>query len=104
MPWGFFTPSHVISLLCGVLLIVGLYFILRLFHDNAKIIILGVLSFSGIAAIIYNLVTWGSPLEYLPFHLCSINALVLPFAVFTINKVLNNLLLLWSFGALWCFR
>jgi uncharacterized membrane protein YwaF len=50
-------------------------------------------------AMIYNLVRWNSPLEYLPFHLCSLNALVLPFAVFTKNKVLNNLLLLWALGA-----
>ena len=60
---------------------------------------LGILSFSGIAAIIFNLVAWGSPIEYLPFHLCSLNALVLPVAVFTRNKVLNNLLLLWAVGA-----
>jgi len=51
-------------------------------------------------AMVFNLVNWGSPLEYLPLHLCSLNALVLPFAVFTRNKTLGNLLLLWSLGAL----
>ena len=61
---------------------------------------LAVLSFSGIAAIIYNLLAWGSPLEYLPLHLCSLNAMVLPIAVMTRSKILNNLLLLWSVGAL----
>lgn len=58
------------------------------------------LSFSGISAIIFNLLAWNSPLEYLPFHLCSLTAMVLPFAVFTKSKVLNNLLLLWGLGAI----
>jgi uncharacterized membrane protein YwaF len=62
--------------------------------------VLAVLSFSGIAAIIFNLVSWGSPLEYLPLHLCSINALLLPIVVFTRNKTLGNLLLVWCLGAL----
>lgn len=39
---------------------------------------------------------WGSPYEYLPLHLCSLTALVLPVAVFT---TLGNLLLLWLLGA-----
>ena len=44
-------------------------------------VVLGILSFSGIAAIIFNLVTWGSPYEYLPLHLCSLTAMVLPVVV-----------------------
>ena len=100
MTWGFYTPTHIISLFVGALIIVGLYFALKKRSDRVKIAVLFVLSFSGTAAVIYNLVTWGSPLEYLPLHLCSISAAVLPFAVITRNKVLNNLLLLWSFGAL----
>lgn len=99
MKWGFFSITHIVSLFVGAGIIVGLYFILRKRSDRTKQIVLGILSFSGILAVIYNLVTWNSPLEYLPLHLCSLNALVLPFAVFTRNKVLNNLLLLWSFGA-----
>ncbi len=101
MLWGAnFGPIHLITLVLAVGINVGLYFILKLVSDKTKIIVLGILSFSGIAAIIYNLVAWNSPLEYLPFHLCSLNALVLPFAVFSRSKVLNNLLLLWSLGAL----
>ena len=61
---------------------------------------MGILSFAGIAAIIYNLIAWDSPIEYLPFHLCSLNALLLPVVVFTKNKTLGNLLMLWSIGAL----
>ena len=99
MPWGTFTPQHIISLIAAVLMGVVLYFILKKCPRHVQTIVLGVLSFSGIAAIIYNLVTWNSPLEYLPFHLCSLGAMVMPFAVFTRSKVLGNLLLLWSLGS-----
>lgn len=100
MIWGFLSSAHIISLILAVGIITLLYFILKNKSDRVKTIVLGILSFSGIAAIINNLVAWNSPLEYLPLHLCSLNAMVLPFAVFTRKKVLNNLLLLWSIGAL----
>ena len=100
MTWGFLSTAHIISLFSGAAIIALLYFILKGRRDRTKTVILAVLSFSGIGAIIYNLLAWGSPLEYLPLHLCSLNAMALPFAVITKNKVLNNLLLLWSLGAL----
>ena len=100
MTWGFFSIGHIVSLILAIGIIVGLYFALKKASDRIKITVLGILSFAGIGAIIYNLIVWSSPLEYLPLHLCSLNAMVLPFAVFTRNKTLNNLLLLWSLGAL----
>lgn len=100
MVWGTFTLTHIATLLAAVGIVIGLYFLLKNRSRKAQTAILGVLSFSGIAAIIYNLVMWGAPLEYLPLHLCSLNALLLPFAVFSRNKTLCNLLLLWSLGAL----
>ena len=100
MTWGFLSTAHILSLVIGILIVLVLYFLLRGRSKRLTIAVLGILSFSGIAALIYNLVSWGAPLEYLPLHLCSLNALVLPAAVFTRNKILNNLLLLWSFGAL----
>ncbi len=100
MEWGTFSTAHIVSLVAAVAMIIGLYYILRGLSRKVQTIILGVLSFSGIAAIIYNLVTWGSPLEYLPFELCSFNAIMLPFAVFTRKKWIGNLLLVWSLGAL----
>lgn len=100
MTWGNFTVTHIVSLVIAIAIVVGLYFILKNRSDKVKTAVLFVLSFSGIAAIIFNLVKWGSPLEYLPFHLCSIAAIVLPIAVITRSKVLNNLLCLWSLGAL----
>lgn len=99
MIWGTFSAAHIISLLAAVAIIVGLYFAIFKLSQKWQIIILGILSFSGIAAIIYNLVAWNSPIEYLPFHLCSINAILLPIVVFTRNKTLGNLLLFWSLGA-----
>ena len=100
MLWGTFGIVHVSSLLLAAGIIVGLYFILRKCSDKVQTIIMGVLSFAGIAAILFNLLAWNSPLEYLPFHLCSLTAMVLPAAVFSRSKILNNLLLLWGLGAL----
>lgn len=100
MLWGSFGVVHIFSLLLGAGIVIGLYFLLRYLSAKTQTIILGILSFSGIAAIIFNLVAWDSPWEYLPLHLCSLNALVLPVAVFTRNKTLSNLLLLWSLGAI----
>lgn len=100
MVWGSFGVVHIASLIFSVCIIVGLYFLLKKLPGRGQIAILGILSFSGMGAIVFNLVVWGSPLEYLPLHLCSLNAIVLPVAVFTRSKVLNNLLLLWSLGAL----
>lgn len=99
MVWGSFGIIHILSLLLGAGMIIGIYFLLRCYSEKIQTIILGILSFSGIGAIIFNLAAWGSPYEYLPLHLCSLNALVLPIAVFTRNKTLSNLLLLWSLGA-----
>ena len=100
MKWGSFGAVHIATLVLAVLIILGLYFALRKASRKTQTIVLGVLSFSGIGAIIYNLVTWGSPVEYLPLHLCSINAILLPIVVFTRNKTLGNLLLVWCLGAL----
>lgn len=100
MTWGNFGAVHIVTLLLAAAMNVGLYFLLRNKSDKAKVSVLFILSLSGICAIIFNLVRWGSPLEYLPFHLCSLTAIVLPIAVLTKSRVLNNLLLLWSLGAL----
>ncbi len=98
--WGFFGINHILSLILASGIIYTLYKFLENKQEKLQILTLGILSFSGIFAIIYNLIIWESPIEYLPFHLCSLNAMVLPIAVFTKNKHLNNLLLLWSLGAI----
>lgn len=100
MKWGTFGAVHIATLLLAAAAMVGMYFLLKHRSQKTQTIVLGILSFSGIAAIAFNLVAWGSPWEYLPMHLCSLNAMVLPFAVFFRSKVLGNLLNLWNLGAL----
>ena len=100
MKWGTFGAVHIASLLLAAVMVAALYFVLKNKSQKVQTATLGVLSFSGIAAIVYNLLMWGRPLEYLPLHLCSVNALLLPIAVLTRNKTVSNLLLVWSLGAL----
>ena len=99
MLWGSYGIVHIITMLISACIIVGLYFILRNRSEKTKVTVLFILSLSGAAAIIFNLVTWGTPLEYLPFHMCSITALILPFAILTRSKIFSNLLLFWCLGA-----
>ena len=90
--WGApFQTVHLITLAIAAALIVGFYFLLKYLPERARYYTILVMSFSGIVAIIYNLAAWGSPLEYLPFHMCSILALMLPVAVLTRNKYVGNL-------------
>lgn len=100
MEWGFFTPAHILSLVAAALIVIGLYWVLKNKSPKVQMWVMFPLSCSGIAAIIYNLLRWGAPLSYLPLHLCSLNALILPIAVLTRNKTLSNLLLVWCLGAL----
>jgi uncharacterized membrane protein YwaF len=100
MAWGFFGAVHILSLVAAAVMVTALYFALKPANSRIQTAVLGVLSFSGIAAVLYNLVMWGEPLAYLPLHLCSLNAMALPVAVFTRSKTVNNLLLVWSLGAL----
>ena len=100
MKWGFFTPAHILTLVLAAVMVTALYYGLKNKSQKVQTMVLFPLSLSGMAAIIFNLVRWGSPLEYLPLHLCSINAMLLPIAVLTRNKTLGNLLLVWCLGAL----
>ncbi len=100
MTWGLFGPVHLISLVVSAGLIFGTYFILKTLPEKARKWTLFALSLLGICAIIYNLLAWNSPLEYLPFHMCSITAMMLPIVVLTKNKVMGNLLLVWCIGAI----
>lgn len=100
MAWGFFTPLHIITLIAAALIILGLHFVLRNKSEKTQKIVLLCMSFWCIGCLIFDLFYYGSPFEYLPLHLCNVNGILLPFAVCTKNKRLNNLLLLWSLGAL----
>ena len=100
MTWGFMSTAHIISLIIAVLIVIIFSIIVSKLNRKLQNIVLFIFSLSGIAAIIFNLVTWGSPLEYLPLHMCSINAMLLPIAVLTKNRTLCNLLVVWCLGAL----
>ena len=56
MVWGTFTITHILSLLLGAAITIGLYFALKHRTEKTQTIVLGILSFAGIAAIIFNLV------------------------------------------------
>ncbi len=100
MKWGFMTPTHIATLAMAVMILMGLYRFLKNKNEKFQTAVLFVCSCSGLAAIVYNLLRWGSPLEYLPLHLCSVNALLLPVAVLTGSRRIGNLLLVWCLGAL----
>jgi uncharacterized membrane protein YwaF len=100
MKWGSFGAVHYATLLLAGAIIFALYFAIRKLPRKAQTAVLGVLSLSGVFAIVYNLVRWDAPIYYLPLHLCSINAILLPIVVFTRSKTWGNLLLVWCLGAL----
>ena len=100
MQWGSFGIVHISTLVIAAALIVGVYFLLKSLPERVRYFSILALSFSGIVAIIYNLVAWGSPLEYLPFHMCSILAIMLPITVLTKSRYMGNLLLVWCLGSL----
>lgn len=99
MTWGFMSKAHIVSLIVAVVIIILFSIIVSKLSKKAQKIVLFIFSFSGIAAITFNLLRWNSPLEYLPLHMCSINAILLPFAVLTKNRTLCNLLVVWCLGA-----
>ena len=100
MLWGSFGAVHITSLILAIGMMIGIYFLLKNKTEKTQLITLFILSLSGIAAIIFNLVKWGSPIEYLPFHMCSITAILLPIAILVRKGALANLLLIWLLGAI----
>lgn len=100
MKWGSFGIVHIATLIFAVLWIVLIHATLKYRSQKTQVTVLGLLSLSGIISVVWNMIVWGSPIEYLPLHLCALNAIILPVAVFSRNKVLCNLLLVWALGAL----
>lgn len=100
MKWGFFTPTHIATLVLALAMNLGLYYLIKNKTKKVQTVILLPFSLLGVGAIIFNLLEWESPLEYLPLHLCSVNAILLPIVLLTRNQTLGNLLLVWCLGAL----
>ena len=55
MKWGSFGVVHIATLVLAAAMIIGLYYALRGASRKTQTLVLGVLSFSGIAAILFNL-------------------------------------------------
>ena len=92
MKWGFFTPAHLLTLVLAAAMLTALYYGLRNKSQKIQTMVLLPLSLSGVAAIVFNLLHWGSPLEYLPLHLCSINIILIAIHAWKPNKTLDNFL------------
>lgn len=102
LKWGTFTPVHLISLVCSVLIGVGLHFLLRKREERIQRAVLFALSLYGIFALGYEIIVWGipsTPLQYLPLHMCAYNSVLTPVLLLTKNKTLGNLLPLFATGA-----
>ncbi len=100
MLWGSFGSVHLITLALAAAVVVGLYYVLKHLSKRVRTVCMTVMSCAGLIAVVYNLVAWGSPLEYLPLHMCSISAILLPIAVLTRNKYIGNLMLIWCLGSI----
>ena len=102
LQWGSFTPTHLISLVIAVLIPIGLHFLLRRRSARTQITVLFILSLLGPVSLAYDIIVWGipsTPLQYLPLHMCSYNALLTPVLILTKNRFLGNLVPLFSVGA-----
>ena len=99
MMTGFLGGRHLLSLGLFLAFFAILYSALRKRSLKCKRIVLAILSFAGIPAIIWYPIAYGDLLRFLPLELCSFTALLLPVAVLTGNRTLNNVLLLWSVGS-----
>jgi uncharacterized membrane protein YwaF len=100
MLWGSFGVVHFATLAIAAAMLIGVYYLLKYLPQKARTIVLFCLSMMGIVAVVFNLVRWGTPLEYLPLHMCSISAILLPIVVLTRNRTIGNLLLVWCLGSL----
>ena len=96
---GFLGKAHLISLCLFAVFTLALYKFLRRRTKVCRRAVLTVLSFAGIPSIVWYPIYFGDLLRFLPLELCSYTAILLPVAVLTGNRKLNNLLLLWSVGA-----
>ncbi len=102
LKWGSFTPIHITTLILSLCMIVALFLLLKKKSEKIQRCVLFSLSLIPSSAVIYNILVWGlksTVLEYLPLHLCSINAVLLPFLVWRKSNFLGNLLPVYSIGA-----
>ena len=102
LKWGFFTPTHIITLIIAVLGSVGLYFLIRKRSMRTQTIVLFLFSLLGPITMLNEIIQYApmqSIVRYLPLHLCSFNALLTPILILTKNEFLGNLTPLFSIGS-----
>ena len=95
---NYFTPDHLLTLAIGILLVACVYVLFRHLPSKTRIPILFLLSLLGPISMIWDLFAHEDWLRFLPLHLCSFNAALIPVVVLTRNERLGNLLLLWCLG------
>lgn len=100
LTWGTFTAQHFISIALAPVIAFALYALCRKLSEKRGTALLLILSLWGYAAMLYNLLSWGEPLAYLPLHMCSINAVFLPIALLSRRQMLKNMLPVFALGAL----
>jgi len=98
--WGTFGALHFITIGLVFIVLIILSICLKSMKEKTQRIILFIYSLLGPAAIIYNLLMWHKPLEYLPFHLCSLTAILIPVFLLTKAQWIGNMLPIFGIGAL----
>ena len=100
--WGFFSPTHIATIILAIVFPIVLYFILKHKSERVQKIVLFLFSLLGPITMINEIVCYApmqSILVYLPIHLCSINAILTPILVCTKNEFIGNLTPLFSIGS-----
>ena len=104
LQWGSFSTCHIVTLLISFLAVpLTLFFTLKNKTEKTQRIVLFLCSLWGPISVCYSFFVWGSQssyLEYLPLHMCDISALLIPVLILTKNRVLGNMLPLYSLGSL----
>lgn len=100
--WGFFSPTHIATLIIAVVGSVGLYYALRKRSVRTQTIVLFLFSLLGPITMLNEIICYApmqSILRYLPLHLCSFNAILCPIIILTKNEFLGNLTPIFSLGS-----
>ena len=104
MPFHPFSREHLVTVIIGVVVTLGLLFIGKR-GGNGRTLATAALAFCCLSAYPFNLAAWlslGKPLaldNLLPFHLCDIAAITAGFALITRHRLLCALTYFWGLAA-----
>ncbi len=100
--WGFFSPTHIATIIIAILFPIALYFLIRNKSERTQRIVLFAFSMLGPITMLNEIIVYApmaSILVYLPIHLCSINAILTPILICTKNEFIGNITPLFSVGS-----